>query len=89
MIILRRSTYFKSNSRAVQNRHAQCTLIVNVIALVIQTLAVPAETYPERENSVVMKTARPPRVSKLSKSHRFVIQKLYHIYEHASQHHVV
>lgn len=76
-------TYFKSSSRAVQNRHAQYTLIVNDIALVMQRPAVPAETYPESANNVVINTARPPSVSKLSNSHRFVIQKLYHICIHA------
>lgn len=75
-----RETYFRSSSRAVQNRHAQYTLIVNDIALVIQRPAVPAETYPDSANKVVINTARPPSVSKLSKSHRLVIQKLYHIY---------
>lgn len=74
-----KETYFKSSSRAVQKRHAQYTLIVNVVALVIQRPAVPAETYPESANRVVISTARPPSVSKLSSSHRFVIQKLYHI----------
>lgn len=81
-------TYFKSSSRAVQKRHAQYTLIVNDIALVIHRPAVPAVTYPESASNVVINTDRAPRASKLSNNHRFVIQKLYHIYAYTRHFHV-
>ena len=59
----REHTYLRSSSSAVQKRQAQYTLIVNAMAEVIQTPAKPASTYPDRANSVVVRTARAPRAS--------------------------
>ena len=53
---------------------------MKAIADVIQRPAVPADTRPDKANRVVTSTDKAPRVSKFSKSQRFVIQKLYHIY---------
>jgi len=53
---------------------------VKAIADVIQIPATPADARPDKANRVVTSTDRAPRASKFSKSQRFVIQKLYHIY---------
>jgi hypothetical protein len=53
---------------------------VKAIADVIQSAARPADTRPDKANNVVTSTDKAPRASKFSKSQRFVIQKLYHIY---------
>lgn len=71
--------------RPVQNRHeckqtnlhAEKMLIVKVVAEVIDRPAIPAETKPERANSVVTYTATAPSTSELSESQRFVIQKVH------------
>jgi hypothetical protein len=55
-------------------------LFVKAIADVIQRPAIPASTRPDKANRVVTSTDKAPRASKFSKSQRFVIQKLYHIY---------
>jgi hypothetical protein len=60
-------------------------LFVKAIADVIQRPAMPADTRPDSANRVVMSTDKAPRVSKFSKSQRFVIQKLYHIFPFVSR----
>lgn len=46
----------------------------------MQSAAVPAETREARENIVAMKTMAAPSASKFNKSHRLLVQKLYHIW---------
>jgi hypothetical protein len=54
---------------------------VKDMALVIHKPAQPAPPDNEPiENKVVIRTADAPRASKLRRSHRLVIQNVYHIY---------
>jgi myo-inositol-hexaphosphate 3-phosphohydrolase len=54
--------------------------VVKAMALVIQTAARPALSgNAEIENNIVIKTAKAPKASKLSRSHLSVIQNVYHI----------
>lgn len=60
-------------------------LFVKAIADVIQRPATPADAKPDKAKRVVTSTDKAPSASKFSKSQRFVIQKLYHIYHFVSR----
>jgi hypothetical protein len=56
-------------------------LIVKAMEDVMHNPAIRAGTRPDKANKVVIKTPTAPRASKRRSSQRFVIQKVYHIYE--------